>query len=189
MASSVVNLVLFTGEKTSSEGMRLVSKMDVKESNTKIRLAHSDIKKRDYFYRRFVATESFALERPETCSIYSPDMENGKSPSRLSFFSLCVLRVIFGRYHSPVSACRSIIDLLMVNYRRMLDRYIAGASPPAVDTRGTLGRYRSAIDPSLSVFALWSTTMGRASAFPRPTQAIQKYTNNLLVWRFPLVPI
>lgn len=154
MASSVVNLVLFTGEKTSSEGMRLVSKMDVKESNTKIRLAHSDIKKRDYFYTRFVATESFPLERPETCSIYSPDMENGKSPSRLSFFSLCVLRVIFGRYHSPVSACRSIIDLLMVNYRRMLDRYIAGASPPAVDTRGTLGRYRSAIDPSLSVFAL-----------------------------------
>ena len=154
MASSVVNLLLFTGEKTSSEGMRLVSKMDVKESNTKIRLAHSDIKKRDYFYRRFVATESFPLERPETCSIYSPDMENGKSPSRLSFFSLCVLRVIFGRYHSPVSACRSIIDLLMVNYRRMLDRYIAGASPPPVDTRGTLGRYRSAIDPSLSVFAL-----------------------------------
>ena len=66
-------------------------------------------------------------------------MESGKSPSRLSFFSLCVLRIIFGQYHSPVSACQSIIDLLLVNYRRMLYRYIAGASPPAIDTRGTVG--------------------------------------------------
>ena len=74
MAISVVNLDLFTGKKNSSEGMRLVSKMGVKESNTKIRLAHSDSKKRDYFYRRFVATESFQLERTETCSIYSPDI-------------------------------------------------------------------------------------------------------------------
>lgn len=86
--------------------MRLVSKMGVKESNTNIRLAHSDSKKRDHFYRRFVATESFPLERTETCSIYSPDMENGNSPSRLSFFSLCVLRIIFGRYSTnswPIS--------------------------------------------------------------------------------------
>ena len=69
--------------------MRLVSKISVKELNKKIRLAHSDSKKIDYFYRRFVATESFSLERPETCTIYSPDMENGKSPSRLSFCSFC----------------------------------------------------------------------------------------------------
>lgn len=43
--------------------MRLVSKISVKELNTKIRLAHSDSKKIDYFYRRFVATESFSLKR------------------------------------------------------------------------------------------------------------------------------
>ena len=102
--------------------MRLVSKISVKELNTKIRLAHSDSKKIDYFYRRFVATESFSLKRPETCTIYSPDMENGKSPSRLSFCSLSVLLIIFGRYHSRVSACRSSIYLVLVNYRRMLDR-------------------------------------------------------------------
>ena len=114
--------------------MSLVSKISVKELNKKIRLAHSDSKKIDYFYRRFVATESFSLERPETCTIYSPDMENGKSPSRLSFCSLSVLRIIFGRYHSPVSAC-------LVNYRRKSGKLSAYARPINRWSVSTSSRY------------------------------------------------
>ena len=70
-SSGVVNFVPKSPlPKNGGEGLKLVSKMALKEWNTNCRLEYSI---RNYLFRCSVASGSFSLGRPKkSCSIYFP---------------------------------------------------------------------------------------------------------------------